>query len=156
MKKSGSGQSLRQQLSVSESVAAAQPVQQFKAPDAVNGITQAENQAVHELSGGKVDLHSSGASVTETSTSDSRLKDVGARSMAVGGEALIGDSRDRGHEIWHLAQQHMGMVQPNTSVNGQPVNNDPKLEKQADDYGAKIMQAKALPSFAQSVQTKKY
>jgi|GEM_PF-2597267 len=113
--------------------------------ESVNGITFAENQSVKDLSGGKVDLHESGAVVQNTSPADSRLQDVGARSMAAGGEALIGDSRDRGHEIWHLAQQEMGQVKPTTSVNGTAVNDDPKLEKEADDFGSKIMQAKAAP-----------
>lgn len=110
--------------------------------ETINGITAEENSAVNQLTGGQVDLHSSGSKVENTSPNDSRLKDVGARSMAVGGDALIGDQRDRGHEIWHLAQQHMGMVKPTTTVNNQPVNDDPSLEKEADDMGAKIMQGK--------------
>lgn len=120
--------------------------QPFSAPvqkkDSVNGISFSENETVKQLTDGAVDLHASGSKVETTSTSDSRLKDVGARSMAVGGNALIGDSRDRGHEIWHLAQQHQGMVQPTTTVNNQPVNDDPGLEKEADEMGAKIMQGK--------------
>lgn len=126
-------------------------VQPFSAPvqkkdsGSVNGISFSENEAVKQLTDGAVDLHASGSKVETTSTSDSRLKDVGARSMAVGGNALIGDSRDRGHEIWHLAQQHQGMVQPTTTVNDQPVNDDPGLEKEADEMGAKIMQGKFNP-----------
>lgn len=116
-----------------------------KKDDTVNGITPEENAAVNQLTGGQVNLHASGAKVEETSSSDSRLKSVGARSMAVGGEALIGDKQDRGHEIWHLAQQEMGMVKPTTSVNNQPVNDDPSLEKDADVMGAKIMQGKWKP-----------
>ncbi|TND04556.1 MAG: hypothetical protein FD123_3825 [Bacteroidetes bacterium] len=128
---------------------------QFKPDDTHNGISFAENETVRELSGGKVDLHESGASVQQTSASDSRLQSVGARSMAAGGEALIGDSRDRGHEIWHLAQQHMDMVKPTTTVNNTPVNDDPGLEKDADDKGAKIMQAKATVPFAQQFTAQK-
>jgi hypothetical protein len=119
-----------------------QPTAQLSANDSINGITVSENHAVKELSGGKVDLHESGAKVENTTSSDSRLQSVGARSMAVQGQAIVGDSRDRGHEIWHLAQQEMGEVKPTTEINGTPVNDDKNLEKAADDNGAKIMQAK--------------
>lgn len=119
-----------------------QPTAQLNANDSINGITHAENQVVNELSGGKVDLHESGAKVENTTSSDSRLQSVGARSMAVQGQAIVGDSRDRGHEIWHLAQQEMGEVKPTTEINGTPVNDDKNLEDAADKNGAKIMQAK--------------
>lgn len=118
-----------------------QPAAQLQ-NESVNGISHSENNAVKELSGGKVDLHESGAKVETTSSSDSRLKSVGARSMAVQGQAIVGDSRDRGHEIWHLAQQEMGQVQPTTEINGTPVNDDKGLENDADVKGAKIMQGK--------------
>ncbi len=118
---------------------------QMKGDESINGISVSENETVRQLTGGAVDLHSSGAKVENTSPSDSRLQDVGARSMAVGGQALIGDNRDRGHEIWHLAQQHQGRVQPTTSVNGQAVNDNPSLEKEADVMGSKIMQGKFKP-----------
>lgn len=115
---------------------------QLNASDSINGITVSENHAVKELSGGKVDLHESGAKVENTTSGDSRLQSVGARSMAVQGQAIVGDSRDRGHEIWHLAQQEMGEVKPTTEVNGTPVNDEKHLEDAADANGAKIMQAK--------------
>ncbi len=115
---------------------------QLNANDSINGITVSENHAVKELSGGKVDLHESGAKVENTTSSDSRLQSVGARSMAVQGQAMVGDSRDRGHEIWHLAQQEMGEVKPTTEINGTPVNDEKHLEDAADKNGAAIMQAK--------------
>jgi hypothetical protein len=113
---------------------------QLRSSDSINGITVSENTNVKQLTGGQVDLHASGASVKEVSQSDSRLTSVGARSIAAGGQALVGDKRDRGHEIWHLAQQAQRRVQPTTSVNGQAVNDNPSLEKEADVMGAKVTQ----------------
>ncbi len=42
-----------------------------------------------------------------------------------------------GHELAHVVQQREGRVKANSSVNGQAVNNDPGLEKEADDLGKK-------------------
>ncbi len=43
------------------------------------------------------------------------------------------------HELGHIAQQALGMVQPTTEVNGVAVNDDPKLEQQATDWGDKAL-----------------
>ncbi|MEM6271799.1 MAG: DUF4157 domain-containing protein [Bacteroidota bacterium] len=42
-----------------------------------------------------------------------------------------------GHELGHLKQNEKSPVQANTQVNGVPVNNDPKLEAEADAMGKK-------------------
>ena len=39
------------------------------------------------------------------------------------------------HELGHIAQQALGMVKPTTEVNGVAVNDNPKLEQQATDWG---------------------
>lgn len=41
------------------------------------------------------------------------------------------------HEAWHTVQQKQGRVQPTTSVNGTPVNDNKSLESEADVMGAK-------------------
>ncbi len=41
------------------------------------------------------------------------------------------------HEAWHTVQQKQGRVQPTTSVNGTPVNDNKSLESEADSMGAK-------------------
>ncbi|HHG83704.1 MAG TPA: DUF4157 domain-containing protein, partial [Bacteroidetes bacterium] len=46
------------------------------------------------------------------------------------------------HEAWHVAQQKQGRVTANTEVNGNPVNNDVGLEREADVMGAKAAQMK--------------
>lgn len=41
------------------------------------------------------------------------------------------------HEAWHVVQQAQGRVQPTTTVNGMPVNDNPTLETEADVMGDK-------------------
>lgn len=102
------------------------------------GITAAENAVVRHLSAGRVDLHAIGATVQRVPGSDPRLRAVGARSLAQGRRALVSDTADRGHEIWHLAQQAMGQVTATGSIGGQSVNTSPRLEADADRMGAAI------------------
>jgi len=108
------------------------------APPSANGITASENAAVARLSGGRVDLHAMGASVQRVPAGDPRLRAVGARSFAQGRQALVSSDADRGHEIWHLAQQAMGQVATDTTIGGQPVNTNDGLEREADRMGDAI------------------
>lgn len=103
-----------------------------------NGISARENAAIHHLSGGQVNLHAMGASIQRVSGDDPRLAAVGARSYAQGSHALISSDRDRGHELWHMAQQAMGQVTANASVGGQPLNTQDHLERDADRMSARI------------------
>ncbi|OJJ16949.1 hypothetical protein BKI52_29985 [marine bacterium AO1-C] len=55
-----------------------------------------------------------------------------------------GKTQHLGHELTHVAQQQEGRVAPTTQANnGASINNDPKLEKEADDIGAKAHQMSA-------------
>jgi len=40
-----------------------------------------------------------------------------------------------GHELTHVVQQRAGRVKPTTEIAGHPVNDDPKLEREADSMG---------------------
>lgn len=53
-----------------------------------------------------------------------------------------GQEQHLAHEAWHTVQQKQGRVQPTTSVNGTPVNNNKSLESEADTMGAKAAQFK--------------
>ena len=48
-----------------------------------------------------------------------------------------GQEKHLAHEAWHVVQQKQGRVQPTMSLNGQSINDNPGLEKEADDMGAK-------------------
>jgi Domain of unknown function (DUF4157) len=52
-----------------------------------------------------------------------------------------GQEKHLPHEAWHIVQQKQGRVQPTTQMKaGVPVNDDPKLEHEADVMGAKAAQ----------------
>lgn len=53
-----------------------------------------------------------------------------------------GQEQHVAHEAWHTVQQKQGRVQPTTSVNGTPVNDNKSLETEADVMGAKAAQYK--------------
>ncbi len=42
-----------------------------------------------------------------------------------------------GHELTHVVQQRQGLVKPTGEIGGMPVNDNPSLEKEADDMGSK-------------------
>ncbi|MFV8751647.1 hypothetical protein ACNOYE_13970 [Nannocystaceae bacterium ST9] len=116
-----------------------------------NGIREHENLAVLQLSGGKVDLHARGASLESVSRADPRLRSVGARSYARGPQALVGDPADRGHELWHLAQQAMGQVQADSRIAGRPVAKQPRFEREADRMGEQIASFRPDPQASSSL-----
>ena len=51
-----------------------------------------------------------------------------------GQDVYIGPGQERhlGHELGHVVQQMEGRVAPTAKVNGQPVNDDSALEREAD------------------------
>jgi hypothetical protein len=118
---------------------ASSPIQRVPASaPVVNGITARENSAVQHLSAGQVNLHAMGASLQRVASYDPRLVAVQARSLAQGSSALVSHEADRGHELWHLAQQAMGRVDTTAKLNGRNLNTQPYLEAEADHQGALI------------------
>gem|GEM_PF-3100580 len=47
-----------------------------------------------------------------------------------------------GHELAHVVQQRQGRVKPTKQGKGMPINDNPALEKEADEMGAKAAQGK--------------
>ncbi|MBL6448800.1 DUF4157 domain-containing protein [Fulvivirga sp. 29W222] len=47
-----------------------------------------------------------------------------------------------GHELTHVVQQRQGRVKATTQAKGAPVNDDPTLEREADEMGKKAVQGK--------------
>lgn len=50
-----------------------------------------------------------------------------------------------GHELTHVKQQAEGRVAVNAQIGGAPANNDPALEHEADELGAKAARGEAAP-----------
>jgi len=62
-----------------------------------------------------------------------------------------GQERHLPHEAWHVVQQAQGRVQPTMQLtDGVPVNDDERLEHEADVMGAKAAQLKAVTQPADS------
>lgn len=52
------------------------------------------------------------------------------------------------HELGHVVQQKMGMVEPTIEVNGVAVNDDPRLEQHATELGEMAVRVGgALPAY---------
>jgi hypothetical protein len=64
---------------------------------------------------------------------------VDAHSFARWPDIHIGPGREKdlGHELWHGVQQMQGRVQPTIDVDGVAVNDDPALEREADEMAAR-------------------
>lgn len=114
-----------------------QPFQRKNAPTNAGGLPPALKTGVEQLSGVSMD----DVNVTYNSSKPAQLS---ALAYAKGNDIHLaaGQEKHLPHEAWHVAQQKAGRVQPTTSVDGVAVNDDPKLEKEADVMGSK---ANALP-----------
>ncbi len=53
-----------------------------------------------------------------------------------------------GHELAHVEQQRAGRVQPTHWVAGHPVNDDPALEQEAEEYGRRFARGAWRPRWA--------
>ncbi len=60
-----------------------------------------------------------------------------------------GQTRHLPHEAWHIAQQKQGRVRPTTRHAGVPVNDDARLEREADAMGRRA-QAHAVQAYARA------
>ena len=77
-----------------------------------------------------------------------------AEATAQGNQVHLATGKEQhlGHELTHVAQQKQGRVKPTIQANnGVGINNDPKLEKEADDIGAQAQSGK--PIQAKSIQS---
>ena len=72
-----------------------------------------------------------------------------AHAFAQGTDIHLGPGQDRHlpHEAWHVVQQKQGRVKPTTQMMGKAnINDDARLEQEADLMGAKALQMKVRPS----------
>jgi hypothetical protein len=97
-------------------------------------------------------------SSVEVHTNSSKATEMGALAFAQGSDIhfapgqfkpdTVGGQELIGHELAHVQQQKNGGVKATTSVNGTPINDDKRLEKEADDFG--ISFANSLRNNSQS------
>ena len=65
-----------------------------------------------------------------------------AQAFAQGNQIHLGPGKERHlpHEVWHVVQQKQGRVKQTMQMKGHPVNDQPGLETEADQMGAKALQ----------------
>ena len=81
-------------------------------------------------------------------TGSSKAGDVGALAYTQGSDIHVAPGQFQphttqgkqllGHELAHVVQQREGRVAPTGEVGGMPLNDDPVLEKEAEEMAAKI------------------
>ena len=79
-----------------------------------------------------------------------RPNEVGALAYAQGAEIHLapGQERHLPHEAWHLVQQRQGRVRPTGTIGGKAVNDDPRLEAEADRMGDRMRTAPESPGWS--------
>jgi hypothetical protein len=73
---------------------------------------------------------------------------VGAHAYARGTDIHLGPGQEKhlAHEAWHVVQQKQGRVPATTYAGGAAINDDPALEKEADEMAANTLQRTAKPA----------
>ena len=76
----------------------------------------------------------------------SKPASVQAHAYAQGNQVHLASGQEKHlpHELGHVVQQAQGRVKPTTQINGAKINDDKKLEKEADILGKKALQQKAI------------
>lgn len=73
---------------------------------------------------------------------------INAHAHTQGSEIYVAPGKEKylPHEAWHVVQQKEGRVKPTTLIAGLPVNDDPKLEKEADIMGSEALSSPGVKS----------
>ncbi|MEK8034497.1 DUF4157 domain-containing protein [Ideonella sp. DXS29W] len=115
-------------------------------PATSDGLPEQLTRGIAALSG--EDL--SDVRVHRASASPARLH---AAAYAQGQDIHLAPGKERHlpHEAWHIVQQRQGRVRPTGQVAGQALNDDPRLEHEADAMGSKALQMR-LPDLGEPRQ----
>lgn len=83
----------------------------------------------------------------------SKPAQLNAHAYAQGTQIHLGAGQERHlpHEAWHVVQQKQGRVQPTMNFNGQAINDNAGLEKEADVMGGKALQMKPKENKSRAV-----
>ncbi len=118
------------------------PVQQVAEVEAPNntGLPNRLKAGVEKLSGMSMD------DVRVNYNSDKPVK-LNALAYTQGTDIHLGTGQERHlpHEAWHVVQQKQGRVRPMLEVNGYGLNDDRRLEHEADVMGQRALQSRSNP-----------
>ncbi|MEM9535072.1 MAG: DUF4157 domain-containing protein [Cyanobacteria bacterium P01_A01_bin.3] len=103
------------------------------------GLPDQLKQGVEQLSGTSLDD-------VDVHFNSSKPSEINAHAYAQGSDIHVapGQEQHLPHEAWHVAQQKQGRVKPTQQLAGVAINDDPSLEKEADEMGAKALQGKGI------------
>lgn len=127
--------------------AATSQVTQCAGGQAPEGLPASLNAGIQALSGLDV-------SDVRVHPNSNRPAALGAQAFAQGNNIHLAPGQDQHlpHEAWHVVQQRQGRVRANLAVGEVPVNDEARLEHEADVMGAKALQRKvAAPSVSRPV-----
>ncbi|WP_187430347.1 hypothetical protein ROLI_027530 [Roseobacter fucihabitans] len=112
-----------------------------------DGVPHDLRSGIETLSGVSLD----GVKVHRNSPRPAQLR---AHAYAQGRDIHIapGQERHLPHEAWHVVQQAKGRVRATTSEQGQPINDNPGLEHEADQMGARALSHKAAATPSNALQ----
>ncbi len=101
------------------------------------GMSNQLKQGIENLSG--IDM-----SDVRVHYNSSKPAQLNAHAYAQGNQIHMASGQEKHlpHEAWHVVQQKQGRVRPTMNFNGQAINDNVGLEREAD-----VMGAKALRSF---------
>ena len=102
----------------------------------VGGISHKWAQACENATG--YNPQHLGYTMRRTTLSDPYLKSIGASSAIQGNTITIGNASDTAHELGHIKDREEGRVKADTTIAGQAVCTDTRLESRADTFGSKI------------------
>lgn len=105
-------------------------VQQQPQPPNHTGLPDQLKHNLEQMSG--LDM-----SDVQVHSNSSKPAEVGAAAFTQGSDIYLGSGQEKHlpHEAWHVAQQKQGRVQPTSHTEGVAINDDPKLEREADVMG---------------------
>lgn len=112
------------------------------------GLSDSLKLGLESLSG----LDLSGVRVHRNSSQPSR---VNALAYTQGNNIYVGPGQERHlpHESWHVVQQMQGRVKPTIQANGVSINDESRLEKEADAMGAMALQVNRVEQTKVDSQT---
>jgi hypothetical protein len=118
------------QLKASEAAANTAVIQRKKSNE--TGLPDELKTGIESLAGMSLDH-------VKVVYNSSKPAEVNALAFAEGSVIHVapGQEAHLPEEAWHIVQQMQGKVRATTEVNGKAVNNDPELEKEAAEMGAK-------------------
>jgi hypothetical protein len=106
------------------------------------GVTANQTGMPNQLKAGIEALSGMDMSDVRVHRNSGKPAQLSALAYAQGNQIHLGPGQERHlpHEAWHVVQQRQGRVQPTMQMAGVGVNDDVRLEREADSMGAKALQ----------------